>query len=55
MPRQKNELLQEVADYYGEKLQVYGETAKGVDWNGEASQFAAVVNERGDAWRKGRK
>lgn len=40
MPRQENELLQEVADYYRGKLQTYGETAKGVDWNGEESQFA---------------
>ncbi|CAD2249461.1 SAM-dependent methyltransferase [Xanthomonas arboricola pv. zantedeschiae] len=34
----KAELLAEVAGYYNEKLAQYGETAKGVDWNSEASQ-----------------
>lgn len=31
-------LLQEVADYYSSKLAEYGETPRGVDWNGEESQ-----------------
>jgi len=31
-------LLSEVADYYSEKLQLHGETPRGVDWNGEESQ-----------------
>ncbi|MFE2008519.1 class I SAM-dependent methyltransferase [Pseudomonas guariconensis] len=34
----KNELLNEVADYYSEKLRVHGETPQGVDWNGPESQ-----------------
>jgi SAM-dependent methyltransferase len=33
-----NHLLSEVASYYSEKLQQHGETARGVDWNGEESQ-----------------
>ena len=32
------EILAEVADYYSEKLEKYGQNARGVDWNGEASQ-----------------
>lgn len=39
MPNQ-NKLLREIADYYGGKLRQHGETAKGVDWNGESSQNA---------------
>ena len=35
----KPELLSEVAVYYSEKLARYGETPRGVDWNGEASQI----------------
>ena len=31
-------LLSDVADYYSEKLQLHGETPRGVDWNGEESQ-----------------
>lgn len=34
----KMELLNEVAHYYSEKLAQHGETAQGVDWNGEVSQ-----------------
>lgn len=32
-------LLNEVADYYSAKLAQHGETAEGVDWNGEESQL----------------
>jgi SAM-dependent methyltransferase len=35
---QKMELLNEVAHYYSRKLAEHGETAQGVDWNGEVSQ-----------------
>lgn len=38
MQKTKTDLLTEVADYYSEKLALYGETPKGVDWNGEDSQ-----------------
>lgn len=38
MQSEKAELLAEVAGYYSEKLAQHGETAKGVDWNSEASQ-----------------
>jgi SAM-dependent methyltransferase len=31
-------LLSEVASYYSDKLAEYGETPRGVDWNGEESQ-----------------
>jgi cyclopropane fatty-acyl-phospholipid synthase-like methyltransferase len=31
-------LINDVRDYYGQKIVAYGATAKGVDWNGEASQ-----------------
>lgn len=34
----KTSLLHEVASYYTETLSKYGETPKGVDWNGEESQ-----------------
>lgn len=34
----KKELLAEIAEYYTSKLAQYGETARGVDWNGEESQ-----------------
>jgi SAM-dependent methyltransferase len=33
------ELLSEVAGYYSDKLARYGETPRGVDWNGEANQI----------------
>ncbi|MDH6591654.1 SAM-dependent methyltransferase [Variovorax sp. TBS-050B] len=33
-----NELLSDVSSYYETKLAAHGETARGVDWNGEASQ-----------------
>lgn len=32
-------LLDQVADYYSEKLSTHGETPQGVDWNGKESQF----------------
>lgn len=34
-----NQLLQEVADYYSAKLAAHGQTAQGVDWNGDESQW----------------
>jgi SAM-dependent methyltransferase len=34
----KEEILSEVATYYSEKLERYGQSPLGVDWNGEASQ-----------------
>jgi cyclopropane fatty-acyl-phospholipid synthase-like methyltransferase len=36
----KIELLTEVAEYYSAKVAEHGETACGVDWNGEESQTA---------------
>jgi len=39
MQTKNNELLREVATYYAEKLAVYGDTPRGVDWNGEESQL----------------
>lgn len=38
MENSKTSLLKEVAEYYSSKLARYGETARGVDWNGEQSQ-----------------
>ncbi|HCS66455.1 MAG TPA: SAM-dependent methyltransferase [Cellvibrio sp.] len=38
MQKIKPDLLAEVANYYSGKLAQYGETPKGVDWNGEDSQ-----------------
>ncbi|WP_257291686.1 class I SAM-dependent methyltransferase [Endozoicomonas sp. ONNA1] len=38
MNRDRTKLLSEVADYYSAKLAEHGETAGGVDWNGEESQ-----------------
>lgn len=38
MEKQLPSLLTEVADYYSAKLAEYGETPRGVDWNGEESQ-----------------
>lgn len=38
MQNTQTDLLGEVATYYAEKLAAHGETAKGVDWNGEESQ-----------------
>ena len=32
------DLIEQVADYYADKLARHGETARGVDWNGEESQ-----------------
>ncbi|MEZ5739283.1 MAG: class I SAM-dependent methyltransferase [Burkholderiaceae bacterium] len=34
-----DKLLGEVASYYSAKLDQHGQTARGVDWNGEASQW----------------
>ena len=39
MKSAKANLLTEVAGYYSSKLQRYGETPQGVDWNGEQSQI----------------
>jgi len=33
-----SDLLDQVADYYDDKLRTHGQTAKGVDWNSEDSQ-----------------
>ena len=33
------EILGEVADYYSEKLALYGQDPRGVDWNGKESQW----------------
>ena len=38
MPNNKTDLLTEVAEYYTTKLAEYGETPRGVDWNGEEGQ-----------------
>ena len=38
MENSKTSLLSEVAEYYSSRLAQYGETARGVDWNGEESQ-----------------
>lgn len=38
MQEKKSDLLTEVAQYYSEKLAQYGETPRGVDWNGPESQ-----------------
>lgn len=39
MPSKQTELLDEVASYYSDKLAEFGDTPRGVDWNGEESQF----------------
>jgi len=38
MQNKETDLLTEVAEYYTTKLAKYGETPRGVDWNGEESQ-----------------
>lgn len=38
MPSTGTELLSAVAEYYSAKLAEHGETARGVDWNGDESQ-----------------
>lgn len=38
MQNNQTELLSDVAEYYSDKLAQYGETPKGVDWNGGNSQ-----------------
>lgn len=40
MQSKKAELLDEVAMYYADKLAEFGDTPRGVDWNGEESQIA---------------
>jgi SAM-dependent methyltransferase len=35
----QTKLLDEVATYYSEKISAYGDTPRGVDWNGEESQM----------------
>lgn len=39
MDSNKTELLSEVANYYANKLALHGDTPRGVDWNGEESQY----------------
>lgn len=39
MKNNQTKLLNEVATYYAEKLAEYGDTPRGVDWNGEESQI----------------
>ncbi len=39
MQSNRSNLLSDVAEYYADKLAQYGETAQGVDWNGEGSQL----------------
>lgn len=39
MQTPQTDLLDEVATYYAEKLAEYGDTPRGVDWNGEESQI----------------
>ena len=36
---QQQSLISEVADYYTNKIRLYGETPRGVDWNGDQSQM----------------
>ena len=38
MHNNNNDIYTEVAEYYSEKLAAHGETAQGVDWNGEQGQ-----------------
>ncbi len=38
MVNEKLSFLKNIADYYAEKVTLYGETPKGVDWNGFESQ-----------------
>lgn len=38
MEKNRTDILTEVAGYYSAKLAEYGETPRGVDWNGEESQ-----------------
>jgi len=51
MMNERTDLLDEVAGYYSAKLAEYGQTAQGVDWNGEESQvlrFAQLARIIGD-------
>ena len=38
MSNEITDILTQVATYYSDKLAEHGETARGVDWNGEESQ-----------------
>ena len=38
MKNHQNSLLDDVANYYKEKLEMYGDTPRGVDWNSSESQ-----------------
>lgn len=38
MHSERNDLITQVAAYYADKLATHGQTARGVDWNSEASQ-----------------
>jgi SAM-dependent methyltransferase len=40
MQSQKNDLLVDISRYFTSKLHEYGETPRGVDWNGEEAQVA---------------
>lgn len=44
MQENKTNLLAEVADYYTKKLVEYGESARGVDWNGGRARNCALNN-----------
>lgn len=56
MADKQTELLDEVAGYYAAKLAEHGETAQGVDWNGEESQnlrfaqLSKIIANRGEAF-----
>lgn len=39
MKKSNTDLLVSISEYYSDKLTQYGETARGVDWNGEEGQF----------------
>lgn len=39
MPNTRADILGDVANYYSAKLAEHGDTARGVDWNGEESQI----------------
>ncbi len=43
MEKKTTDILTNVAQYYSDKLIKHGETAKGVDWNGEESQLLRFV------------
>lgn len=39
MPSKNTDLLNDVANYYSDKLALHGDTPRGVDWNGQKSQI----------------